>query len=169
MTMVIVESFLRYPSSCTEWIKGPDERGGYCKINYGDGREETRKIISRNKELLYGFISITYNGNEILGEDFLTRIDDLWGPLVDIVAEFMENDFASGSFADSNTDFSLKLADDEKVEIELGKHSYFMPKKEFLLKVLIGAKEFFTHYMEATETDYYNITLERIETYMERL
>jgi hypothetical protein len=157
--MVKVDSFLRE--------NGP-EGGAYCKINNGNG-EEIRKIISKYKELLYGYISITYNGNEILGEDFLTRLDDLWGPVVDIVVEFMKNNFASGPFADNNTEYTLKPADDQMVEFELSGHSYFLPKKEFLFETLNGAKEFYTHYIEATKTDYYIKNLEQIETYMEKL
>ncbi|CAG9622470.1 hypothetical protein [Sutcliffiella rhizosphaerae] len=91
---------------------------------------------------LYGFVQITYKGKEILGEEEYGSIAGIWGILLNLIYDCLQNGYSVEYFPDYVMKLTLKAVDTETVQFEIPGKNFILHKKEFFVAVLTGALKY---------------------------
>lgn len=91
-----------------------------------------------------GAIIITYNGNRIMGFRYWDLADQLWSYFLSAIETLAEKvDCVSFYFPDQPIEVKIELIAPEQILFSIANQKISLPKNEFLLGLLKGAKNFF--------------------------
>lgn len=119
-------------------------------------------IIEKHQDAAYGFIKLTYIGEELFNEDFRNYLVLRWVITIDWLEDYINNGEAKMIEPEG---ISIKRECENSILFinKIDSKEFILPEFEFLESTLKSGKYFFEHFKKLTQTSNYENYLFKIE------
>jgi hypothetical protein len=141
--MFTIKSYIKYPKKKIYDLADVEARPLHYFIDIDNTAEILPLQNKLNRFYIEGAIYLTYNKKIIMNFTHYDLIDQLWEYLLNLIEEFLENKKAEMYFPDQPLPISMEHISDQYLLFSINFVPYKLPRHEFLLVLLLGAKNFF--------------------------
>jgi len=141
--MFIIKSYIHYPNRLIRDLKKAENNPSYYFVDINNSIEILNIKNDLDLNYIEGVIHLTYNDKIIMGFTYYDLIDQLWAYFLNMIEEFLKNQFSEMSFPDQPLPMSMANISDDYILFSINFIQWKLPKYEFLNALLCGAKDFF--------------------------
>lgn len=162
--MFIIKSYIKYPNKLIKNFTEVNKNPLYFFIDINNIEEILRVKNDLDLYYIYGVLHLTYNNQVIIPFTYYDLIDHLWAYFLNMMEEFLQNNFSEMYFPDQPLPMSMSNISNDYILFSINFVQWKLPKYEFFNALLIGAKDFFEKMLLLIEAknDIYQKQLQKI-------